>query len=131
MTSSDQLARENKVVFDVYAEGEDGKKHDIEKFVVTFPSDVGGEKWNDCISQSRSLISMIDEMKCSVNLKGSLNAINHILNTQVKPKPKPQPQSNTQKFIVEVPEGTMKTNVVKERVNLGNGVNATMTMKKL
>ena len=62
MTSSDQLARENKVVFDVYAEGEDGKRHDIEKFVVTFPSDVGSEKWNDCISQSRSLISMIKEM---------------------------------------------------------------------
>ena len=131
MTSSDQLARENKVVFDVYAECDDGKKHDIEKYVVTFPSDVGSEKWNDCISQSRSLISMIDEMKCSVNLKGSLNAINHILNTNLKPQPKPQPQSNTQKFIVEVPEGTMKTNVVKERVNLGNGVNATMTMKKL
>ena len=135
MTSSDQLARENKVVFDVYANCEDGKRHDVEKFVVTFPSDVGSEKWNDCISQSRSLISMIKEMKCSVDLKGSLNAINHILNTQLKPPPKPQPkpepQSNTQKFIVEVPKGTMKTNVVKERVNLGNGVNATMTMKKL
>ena len=137
MTSRDQLARENKVVFDVYANCDDGKRHDIEKYVVTFPSDVGSEKWNDCISSSRTLISMIDEMNCSVDLKGNLNAINHILNTQLKPQPKPQqqpqPQSNTltKNFIVEVPEGTMKTDVVKERVDLGNGVSANMTIKKV